>query len=397
MLDAVLLLAGVFHFLDVTLAEGTMLTLQAMLLLFCYWGITLFSSVPPKTLHWLKIVTLLLIIGVTVGSALTNQMQRRRNAEPHQFVHDHPLQMEASVQFLLEGNNPYTSDFRGTVLEQWAPHNPALDHVIALPFTFLKSIPVYAIWHGLLGWYDDRLSHIPFLALAIASLILLFRRRDLQLIGVIAFVFNPLFTPFFIEGRSDIIFLSLVIACLACLRRSYTQAALVFLALAVVTKHTAWFIVPFVLTYLVSQRWLTRNTLHRLVPFLAIVALFIVPFLLWDARAFIEDIYHYPAGTLPASYFIKGYGLSKILANAGGYAVPTAAQLLLLPWLIFLMFWTRRQPTLSRVVLSYGLFLWPFWFLARFFNNNYLGVLVAVFLIALLLMYDEQKSITHKK
>jgi hypothetical protein len=271
-----------------------------------------------------------------------------------------------------------------------------LDHFVSLPSNILKSVPLYLIWKNVFGWYDERVTYFPLMALAAGALWFLFRNPTLRMSALIIFFFNPYFTPYLLQGRTDIVFLSFILASLACLRHKYMQSSLIFMALAVTNKHTAWFIAPFYGTYLVATGYLKPKTLQRLLPSVVLIIAIVLPFLIWDFGAFIDDIFGYPAGSLPTSYPINGFGLSiilhklKIIASKADPFPPFWIYLLLLPWMAWLVYDTFRKPTISRIVLSYGALLWPFWFLSRFFHDNYIGVVITIFALCTLLVYDEK-------
>ncbi len=219
MIDSVLLIAGVLTFLDLPAQKVDLGDVLAMTMTFAY---ALLSLMPRKPRPWIgraKLSLLILVIFLTLVSATARAMTLRVQQDPHTNVHDHALQMEIAVDFLLQGRNPYAESYRGTLLEKWWPENPALDHVIALPTTFLKSVPFAVISKALTGWYDDRLSQLFLLALAFFSLFYLFRCDRNRLLAIMVLAFNPLFMRYFMEGRSDIVFLSFLFASLALLRR----------------------------------------------------------------------------------------------------------------------------------------------------------------------------------
>ena len=397
MIDAVLLLTGFFLYL-VRTGNGTE-QLIASLLLFVYMGISIAARPARPRVHRVKCVLLLIIILLTVYHQNVESISQRHARKPGFFVHDHSLQMEEAVSFLVHGQNPYAMDYRGTPMEPFWRENPALDHVIALPFTFLKSVPFFLLWQGLFGWYDDRISQLPLFWIGIGALYFLFRDPDRKLAAVTLFVFNPLFSMFFEVGRSDVVFLSMLFASLATLRRGHTQAALLFLVLSATSKHMAWFMVPFFLTYLYATGYLKTHPIKKLAPSALLACAIVLPFVLWDWHAFVDDIYGFPAGTLPSSYPIAGLGLSmalvdlKIISNIHDPFPSALLQLLLLPLLAVLIVDLKRRPGMGRMVLYYGAFLWPILFLSRFLYDNYLGVVITVFGLALLLMHEESTNI----
>ncbi len=400
-LDAVVVIAGGLAFF-VRVADSGISLLVSSLLLFAYAGVTFFWPWSERVAHGLKTALLACLLVSTVGYQTIHAINKRHASPPPQtrFVHDHPLQIEASVDVLLKGENPYTADFRKTPMVNWWSGNPALTHVIALPVTFLKSVPFSMAWHALFGWYDDRISHLCLLALLLCALYALPRHPMLKLVSVAAVAFNPLFTNYFIEGRSDVIFLSFLISSLAMLRRGWTEVALLFLALALGSKHTAWFILPFLAVYLWRKGVFRPERQHVLVLPLFLLAAIFVPFLLWDYGAFIEDIIAYPAGTIATSYPINGYGLSRILVTLHVLPNTRAAfpiglfAVVLVPLLALLLRHMWHKFTLGNMLLCYVAFLWPFWFVSRFFNENYMGVVAIVMTLAAIMLHDEKLNST---
>lgn len=394
MIDVLLLVAGVFDFWVSLKPSFGAAPLVVSVLLFAYAAVSfVYGSRAGRPL----LAKSLLLAGIILGTVVyttVDQMRLRQETAPHLHVHDHAMQIEETLVALLDGRNPYAVDYYGTNLELWWPDNPALTHVIALPTTFLKSVPLYLATTAAFGWYDERLAQLALLAAALGGLWCLFRQPELRLISVIAFVFNPLFAGFFVAGRGDIVFLSFFLLALVCLQRERWRAAFLFFALAVTSKHTAWFAAPFFLTYTLARGGLARPW-RTLAPAAVLAVAIVLPFVLWDWQAFFADIYSYPAGTIPTSYPVKGYGFSMILHTMGYFPDVTAyfpsslLQLALVPLLVWLVRDLYRRPSLGRLVLSYALLLWPFWFLSRFLNDNYLGVIVTLLTLGILLLHDE--------
>jgi hypothetical protein len=397
-----LLIAGLFY---LQVSSRVPLDLFSILVFLCTWVFVLLCFLPTRKplYHYIQMSLCLFVIALTVLHGLDWQIRQRLRTSPASYVHDHTLQMEGAVQALVSGRNPYDISYRGTPMETWWKGNPALNHVIALPFTFLKSVPVYVAWQGLFGWYDDRLSHLPFFLLLLVALYFLPKSPELRITGLLVFVFNPLFFPFFIDGRSDIIFVSLLFASLAAARYEFWTLSLCCTALAVCSKHTAWFFVPFFAMYLASLPNLPKHFRRRLVWPALIIGGLILPFLLWNPAAFIDDIWAFPAGTTASSFPIAGFSLQKVfvdmglLQHVGVYFPSWVLQLILLPWLIVLLMQVRRRPTVANVLLGYAFFLWPFLFFSRFFHDNYMGVIIGVLAVGVLLHYEDHLNLTVAK
>ena len=101
--------------------------------------------------YWHKKILLFVVIGLVLGMTLGADILSRAE-DPSLPVHDNVWQVEPAINFLLEGKNPYTQDFFGTDLEKMkyistTTHqrliNPALFHLIKLPFHILLSVPFY--------------------------------------------------------------------------------------------------------------------------------------------------------------------------------------------------------------------------------------------------------------
>lgn len=394
-LDAIALLAGFFSYLVQMRVQMHVAELCATAAVFAY---VLLSVAVRKPRYWMdaiKVSLLCIVMLCTVVTSLSRSIGARMERGLHTNVHDHPLQMEAAVEFLLIGKNPYAMSYQKTPMGLWWPQNPALTHVIALPATILKSVPVSVLWKAAFGWYDERIAQLFLLMLGLLSMVFLFRSKELRFAAMILFVFNPLFLPFFLEGRSDIVFLSFLLAALACLRWHHKQEALLFLALAVTSKHMAWFIVPFIGTYLAAIGYFRTHVIQKVFPSIAVAAIIVLPFLLWDWRAFFEDIVSYPAGTIPTSYPINGYSFAVALKNVGWLGNSSSAypawlfELSLIPLLLWLLKDLYRRPSIGRLFLYYGLFLWPVLFFTRFFHDNYMGAILGIVIVGVLLLRDE--------
>lgn len=400
MLDTAVVVAGVMAFFT-TMGQPGYTQLVASVLLFAYAWLGLFGMKRKNATHYSKLILLCCLIACTVGARTVERIAQRRSGDLPlaQVIHDHPLQNESAVRMLLNGKNPYSQDFGQTELASWRNwDNPAMQHVVALPVTFYKSIPFALVWREWFGWYDDRISHLALLALFVGALYHLPHTREYKLTAVAAGVFNPLFANFFTMGRSDVIFLSFLLTSLVFLRQRRHALALSMLALAVGSKHTAFFIVPFFVLY-VWRSGVLRKKPGILIPPAALLALIFLPFLVWDLHAFLEDTASYIIGTIPTAYPINGYGLSRMLVTVGALpnrqaAYPIGLALLaLVPIAFALLRHIWRHPTVGNVLLCYVSFLWPLWFLSRFFHDNYMGVVVTlVCLTAILLQEERQRS-----
>ncbi len=318
----------------------------------------------------------------------------RRQFGPASYVHDNAILIEEGVKQLLSGHNFYTADYRGTALaawqggqfydatsQTWFP-NPALFHYITLPFYTLGSAAVAVVSLMVVGFYDQRFTHLLALGLLAGAAWTLPRRRQDRISYLIVLLLNPLAVAAITMGTSDIFVLAWLIAAIAAFAAGRGTLGAVSLALAATSKQTAWVVLPLVAAYW----WWAEPRRRRELLWLPGLALAIIaPFALWNWPAFWDDVYRYPAGTLPTSYPIYGLGLSVLLQLVGFPPSPRAyfpyslLQLALAgPLLAVLLWWQRRDNTMARAVAGSAVFLLVFWWLSRFFNENYLWVVVAL-------------------
>ena len=176
------------------------------------------------------------------------------------------------------------------------------------------------------------------------------------------------------------------------------------MALAVLSKHSAWPLVPFYFFYIWFQRGKEsfipkiKNIFIKTYPFWVTNILLFGIFLIWDCRSFVEDIFLYLSGSLPTSFPIGGFGLSilllagQVIQNHRDYFPFWIPELLIgFPLLIFLIKIQQKRNTLSQVIVNYGLLLFAFWFCSRFFHSNYIAYLSLVFITAY--FFDDQEKI----
>lgn len=333
----------------------------------------------------------------------------RQNSAPHLYIHDGAIQVEQAARFFLHGQNPYSVDYTNTPMANWTFHesgltvNPALYHLPYLPFLWLSTIPMEMFFQSIPGWYDVRLVY---LVLLVASLLLILQSRlfrENSYSAAIVLALNPLFVPFFVEGRNDIVVTFWLLAALVLLNGDRFVWACLALALAIASKQTAWFMVPFFAFY-VWARNENKSIAARLklfLPSLVLLSLLIVPFVLWDAGAFWDDtitfqsgaggeLTNYPIKSLGFGSFVVGFHL--VAHNTDAFPFASFQLILGVPLLALLLWIQQRAQTLSRVVLNYALFLTFILFFSRTFNDNHLGYLVTWLIFGFLLESNSARA-----
>jgi hypothetical protein len=317
----------------------------------------------------------------------------RHTTFPFLYIHDGAIQTEEAIKFLLAGKNPYAESYAATPMGQWPFHepgvsrNPALDHLPYLPFTFLSAIPLYLTAQITLGWYDQRLVYLLMFVATLLMLLQLGRTPRDKLAAVMVVALNPLFVPFFIEGRNDIVVLFWLVGAMLLLQQGRITWAGMFIACAAASKQTAWFLLPFFVLYVLDpatrKNW--RELIPRartLLPAILLFALVIMPFLVWDAAAFVDDIINYQSGISPSAtnYPIKALGLGSLVlgfhwVENSTATFPFAIFQIVVGGLILMGLLVRqwRNNTISQMAMNYAILFFVFAFFSRTFNDNHLG------------------------
>ncbi len=345
-----------------------------------------------------KWILVAIAIGViTLAPLLMNILVRQQSA-PYLHAHDGMLQTEAAVQFVLAGKNPYVETYYQTPMAL-APFdvkgisvNPALEHFAYLPLTFLLPLPLQALMDGS---FDLRFVHLIFFVLMLLVATRLTQSPQKRLLLVMALGLNPLFVGPLIEGRNDVMVLSWLIFTWALLQRGKITSSAITLALACGTKHPAAVFVPFYFVYL-SQQGIWRERVTRVQkPFLiwgGLTALIIAPWFLMNPGAFVDDTVNYLNGTSAVSYPISGFSFGMLLVSLGllpstmtpfpfgvvqiAIGLPVAYGLLRRQW---------RRPQLPEAVAGFAILLFISQFFSRIFNDNYLGLIIALMAVAALM------------
>lgn len=378
--------------------ESAIVTIAAFLVVAAFWVVDLAAPETEKQQQrnrLYKWALVMLAIGlITILPTVLMIFWHVTAEAPHSFSHDGLVQSTAAAQFVLEGKNPYVEDYRNTPLADWPvplgglTENPALDHYVYLPLTFLLPLPFQALAAITWGWFDHR---ILYLILFVAVLLLgqtLMADPSRRLTWLIVIGLNPVFVPAFIEGRNDILVLFGLVLSIWLLWRGRVNWSAAVLGLACTAKQFAWFIVPFYFLYLGQDGPLAarfKRVRSPLIIFSAIFALVILPWFIWNPAAFWEDIFTYVSGSFEAGFPIAGFGFSKALVELGivdstlspfphgilqaVFGLPVFAALFIRQW---------KNNRLSTVLIFHAMWLFVLGFFSRIFFDNYLAFVIAV-------------------
>jgi hypothetical protein len=357
-----------------------------------------------------------LIVVSTVVSQSVLLILLRQATGPASYTHDGGvIQTEEALKYLLAGKNPYVEDYVNTPMAEWGlDYKTALYHYPYLPWTFLFSAPFYLVSQAVLGWYDQRFVYLLLFVITLLLAPRLAPKRADKLGLVIVLGLNPIMGIDVIFGQNDSFVLFWIVLALWLLRRSKGKGeakgwgvllSVVSFGLACASKPTAWFVAPFYFLYLLrgedispgNLQALAIPLLRRVVPFLALFTVLVLPFAVWDWGALVDDVWGWASGVSEVPYQIRGWGFANLILGLGlveskldyfPFWIPEL--LTCLPLLLFLLWKQVKTNTLGAMLHGYSALMFVFFYFSRFLNENYLGFILAF--IALAYCADEGKE-----
>lgn len=382
----------------------------SMLMAYLFIDLLSISEKRQRVLIAAKLIIISFIVSLTVIAPAINWIASRHYAGPSTYAHDGGVvQTEEAVKFLLKGENPYSVTYEKTPVMGsvnpviWERHgvkeNPIIHHFPYPPMTFVSALPFLALSEAFIGWYDQR---FVYLALFIATLLLIYKipeEPSAKLSIIIAVSLNPFFVSGVREGMNDILLLFWVTLMLFFLQRGKTVLASLALSLACGSKQMAWVMVPFFFVYLYCWNSSSGKTdiwkffsSREVIAFIAAAIVVFLPFLIWDAHAFIEDLLSFHAGTTQHPYPLRGetgYGFANLILHLGmvkstaSYFPFTIFQILFtLPLLGVSLYQQTRENSLNRMLVGYTVTLFVFLFFGRYFAANYIGFVVSMLTVS---------------
>ena len=415
-----------------------LLIVIALAALTVYLVISFSAKQLSRRVYRAKLALIWLIVVLTVVAPTLKMTLLRQQSGPASYAHDGGvIQTEATIEYFLSGRNPYIEDYLQTPMAEWGlgEFRTALYHYPYLPWTFVFSAPFYRLGQAVLGWYDQRFVYLLLFVITLAFAPALTRKRDSKLLLVMALGLNPIMGSDVIFGQNDSFVLFWIVLSLWLLARSsempndrraapWQLGSAAAFGLACASKPTAWFLAPFYALLLAPPlppfippnggktgggqetgapplhppQWGGKRGKNRLVtlarrawPALAVFLLLVLPYLIWDAWAMVDDVWLWASGRGEHAYQIWGWGASNLLLALGwvnsrfDYWPFWLLQLSVCgPLLAYLL---RRQWQENRIAAAcsnYALFLLVFFFLSRFLNENYLGYILAFLTLGVL-------------
>jgi hypothetical protein len=314
-------------------------------------------------------------------------------ASPKALIGDAAYQTQLAGDFLLKGIDPYGADYgrAGLAAAPWAENfpSPALHHLVTWPGQFLIPIPLQAVSRLVFGWWDERV----FLLLAAAAVWLLLGALLPGMPGRVAaaaLFLVPGHSLLAVLGDNDLPVVALLLAALwAAQRRRFLLMGLL-LGAGVATKQHALLAVPLIVVCAGVRGADVRTIARAAAAGMAVIAASILPFVLWDAAAFLRDTVVFVVGSGIDAYPINGFGLSAILLSAGVIHGPRDAFPFALleiaaagvTWVAGWR-WLRRGVPLSDVLILLGLVFTSVLFVSRYFHDTHLLLGVELILAGL--------------
>lgn len=359
--------------------------------------------------HWGRVRDVLFwtILVIVLGGTTVTAIVDRSKVAPVYGVHDIILQQEAAMRYLLVGKNPYKETYFGTPVEGFhydeggkPAINPALYHFVMPPWYLLFPFGFYFISTPILGYFDGRMP-LVFLAFALFFLVFRwFKHKQVGQLAVVLLALSPATVDYVIEGRSDVFALFWLVLALYLLDKKHVLWSGIVYGLALMSKQTIWFSLPFYLSYVWWKTGGRRTIGITIVGILATAGILVAPFFLWDPKAYFESTVLYLSRGGPQGYPVAGYGWGMILWSFGIVKDFHAQHpfflwqaIVGLPALFVLLRFLKQRPSISMVWFGYAAFLFVMWYFSRYFNNSHMGYLSSLFVLAGCFLLDEQKSV----
>ena len=371
--------------------------------------------------HRAKLALIWLIVVSTVVAQSVLLILLRQATGPASYTHDGGvIQTEEALKYVLAGKNPYIEDYINTPMAEWGlDYKTALYHYPYLPWTFLFSAPFYPVSQAVLGWYDQRFVYLLLFVITLLLAPRLAPKRADKLGLVMVLGLNPIMGVDVIFGQNDSFVLFWIVLALWLLQRSKGKGeargwgvllSIVSLGLACASKPTAWFVAPFYFLYLLRRedislgnlRALAIPLLRRVVPFLALFTLLVLPFAIWDWGALVDDVWGWASGASEVPYQIRGWGFANLILGLGlveskldyfPFWIPELFTCL--PLLLFLLWKQVKTNTLGAMLYGYSTLMFVFFYFSRFLNENYLGFILAFVALAYYADEGEERVVTQ--
>jgi len=349
------------------------------------------SSLNARTVYRTKLALIYLIVLLTVVTQAGMLIYLRQLQGPASFTHDGGvIQTEEATRYIITGKNPYVEDYVDTPMAEWGTDlKTALYHFPYLPWTFVSAIPFQVATQAVLGWYDQRFVYLLLFLVMLWLAPKLTRDPTDKLCLTMILGLNPIMGNDLIFGQNDsFVLFWIVLTAYGLLRQQWILTGIAF-GLAIASKSTAWFLLPFFLIYVwgAAERSPhgTKSLSRTLLPAVLVAAVLILPFVFWNFGAMVDDIWRWSSGTTETAYQIRGWGLANLIlalelvtSRLDYFPFWILEAIIGIPLMLALL-WRQiaRDNSVGAMLYGYVLFSFVFFFFSRFFNENYVGFLLA--------------------
>jgi hypothetical protein len=349
--------------------------------------------------RWALVALTAVVVALLLVPATLLAVGLRESSQPWAYTNDSTYQIEIAGDLILDGENPYGHDYRGSGLERWYVDvrqptdqgRAALGHFAYFPGTALTA----AAWRLLPAPLDDYRLLVLLTTAGLLAAALLFRAPfEIRLAAGALLAAGPLAVraPWF--GTADAPSLLLAVVAFALLTRGRFAWAAASLAAAVLLKQFAVVAVPFFALALLSLRIPRPALRHAALAFAGVLAAGFVPFLVADTAALLDDTIAYGAST----YRIIGYGLAGLLVEAGlasregDYPFTLLALAVWAPLTGWLLAAQARRGELWAAPAGTAVSLFVLFWLSRVFQTSYVLWPFAFLVLAGLLYFARDRD-----
>lgn len=249
-------------------------------------------------------------VGAVLVPLAVNISARQRGPQPH--AQSETLLTEEAAAALIRGENPYAVSYEEGPLGQWQTADWR-----SLPYG--PGVLLFGLPHALLGETAVTDARVIFLIVSVAVAIFALRASRIPVdrlltVGMVLLVL-PTGARSIVGGGDDISVLALMLLALILSARSRPLAAGITLGIAAAIKQTAWPLIPFLLMA-ARDRNGRRAGGTALAGAGAVFVPVVLPFLIWEPWAFIEDTVLYPLGLTEERTLAGSPTLGRLLIEA---------------------------------------------------------------------------------
>jgi hypothetical protein len=254
-------------------------------------GIALFLAIRRSGWRWRMALAGLVLAGALL-LPLSLEVTWRSHTAPGLHAQSEAIVTEEAAKALVHGHDPYATSYL---------HGPLAARPLGTKthFPYLPAMLVFGLPRAFAGsraWTDARVG-FAFATLAVLALVAWRWRqppeRTIRLIQVMAII--PIAGLLMVAGGDDLPVVALMVLSLVLASNGRPGWSGAVAGLAAATKQTAWVLIPFLIAGLLINEG-RRAAVRAGAALLAVSLVVIVPFVVWNPGAFVEDVIRFPLG-----------------------------------------------------------------------------------------------------